>query len=127
MKLDNGREYIQHIQIPKPLVRKLKETKFSERERNIVDVIIEQTLGYESYKNEHGDSVRRTSKPMSWRYLSLLTNIPKTSIERYTKSLVGRNILTQDLVWFKGHRTHEFGINYDFWMWDKKRITQLIP
>lgn len=120
MKLDNGREYKQHIPVPKQLVKKLKETSLSERERIIVDVIIEQTLGYESFKNDDGDSIRRTSKPMSWRYLVKLTNIPQTSVKRYTESLVKRNILNQDLIWFRSQLTHEFGINYDFWMWDKK-------
>ena len=48
MKLDNGREYREHLQIPKPVLRKIKETKLSERGRKIIDVILEQTLGYES-------------------------------------------------------------------------------
>ena len=120
MKLDNGREYEQHIPLPKPIAKKMKETKFSQRERELIDVIIEQTLGYESHRDDEGHSVRRTSKPMSYRYLSALTNIPKTSVERYTEALVNRSILTQKLTWFKGQLTNEFGINYNLWMWDKK-------
>jgi len=119
MKLDNGREYKQHTQIPRPIAKKLRETSLSERQRKLVDVIIEQTLGYESYRDDSGQSVKRTSKPLSLRYLSILTGIPKTTVERDTKVLVKRNILTQDLVWFRGQHTNAFGLNYDFWMWDK--------
>ncbi|GAI18439.1 unnamed protein product, partial [marine sediment metagenome] len=51
MKTDDGRDIKEFIPIPKPLAKKLKETKFTELERKLVDVVIEQTLGYEAFKD----------------------------------------------------------------------------
>ena len=117
MRLDDGRALKEYIPTPKPLAKKIRDTKFSEKERKLVDVIVEQTLGYEAFK-DNGESVRRTTKPMSSNYLALLTGYSRSTVNRYITKLDKRNILTVEYGWFNKQRTKLIGINHDLWQWD---------
>ena len=110
MRLDDGRDVKEFIPLPKPLAKKIKETKFTERERKMVDTVIEQTLGYEAFK-DNGESVRLTSKPMSSRYLSILTNLPRSTVNYEVDRLTNRHIFMVENGWFKGQRTRVIGMN----------------
>lgn len=120
MKTDDGREF-QYIPMPKNLSKKLRETKLSERERKLVDVIIEQTLGYEAYK-DNSESVRRTSKPLASRYLATLTGFPRSTVNYEIDRLAKRNIVTIEDGWFKKQRTRVIGINMELRQWDNSNF-----
>ena len=47
MRLDDGRTMKGYTPIPKMLTGKIRDTKLSETERVLVDVIIEQTLHFQ--------------------------------------------------------------------------------
>jgi hypothetical protein len=124
MKSDDGRD-IKFIPIPKPVSKKLRETKLSKRERDLVDIILEQTLGYEAFKRD-GESYRRTSKALSSRYLSILSGMPRSTVNYELERLEKRNIAVTTEGWFNGQRTKHVGINLDVGQWDKSngRISQ---
>ena len=117
MRLDDGRLLNNFTPVPKTLAKKIRDTKFSEKERHLIDVIIEQTFGYEAFKIG-GESFKRTTKPMSSRYLALLIGYSRSAINRYVDNLADRSILTVDYEWFNGQRTKTMGMNLDLWQWD---------
>jgi len=117
MKLDDGRD-IKFIPVPKTVAKKLRETKLSERERKLVDIILEQTLGYEAFKR-NGESYRRTSKAMSSRYLPVLSDMPRSTVNYELDRLQSRSIVVMTEDWFKGQKTRCVGLNLDVDQWDK--------
>ena len=119
MTLSNGRPVDNFVPYDTELYEKVKETKFSPEERQIIDTVIRETVGYESRKSNKDVSIRLASKPLSVRRMMDLTGLKRMTTHRWAVRLINRNILLQSWA-FCPKRQWVLGINFEFWQWDSK-------
>ena len=136
MRLDDGRTLTDFVPEPRSLKRKIRSSGLTEKERNFLTLLTEETLGYEAFKDKDtGESVRRTSKKMSANYLSKRMTAEfgkgysKSTIDRLIEDLDNRGILAVELSWLgQNQKIRNVGINLNLWQWDSggNRVTKRV-
>lgn len=96
MEYPDGKKIETWVSLPREVYRKVSKMKMDDKTREVLNAVLENTLGYEQGKKGR-ESVRRTGRSLAPSYIEKQTGISEATVRRAYDQLEKRRVIRRSM------------------------------